>query len=375
MCIHESFVDPSIAGAQKARECGPSRVIFHSLPEGDSESDVENIREYPVFTFASTNERIAASDYAWLRSVRAFVSALHTFRHFLLILGSGMCAPAYCEDSIDVVRRAFRVSDSQLTSGTARGVYRYYVSRAGGDWELMVDSEIAAYFDQQRYHLFFQHSRDRVRGNTVERIIFDGEAIRIGWFSPLFHPTGAQGVVSRPENLNDGISRPRLGYFVWDITKLARNVWNPDVLFRDSGPPKLVINETPEGDVIGTFLVRGGRGDDRVRFECARRFGFNIHLLEVFNGRYEHPVQQSRFIWAQSPSGLWYVTMLDQISVMLVGNNPKERVRRILKYSSFDANARVEPSMFKEKSLALPAGTWIVDNREGYELNVKGKDP
>jgi hypothetical protein len=135
-------------------------------------------------------------------------------------------------------------------------------------------------------------------------------------FRPLCHPTGAQGLISTPEIRGHGIARPGTGSFFWDITKLARNVWNPERLLQGFGPPALEFKETLDGDIIQTYPIPRGKTRDRVQFECPRRFGYNIASFQALNGdEGEQPVQNSRLEWKQSAGGLWYVRSLDETFV------------------------------------------------------------
>jgi hypothetical protein len=102
----------------------------------------------------------------------------------------------------------------------------------------------------------------------------------------------------------------------------------------------------------------------RVRFECPRRFGYNIAKHQAFNLGEDHPVQESNLQWRRDPKGLWYVTSLLQI---LETRDEKGRVdrrmRALMMYSSFEPNAKVDPRVFTEESLQMPAGRPIVDSR------------
>lgn len=198
------------------------------------------------------------------------------------------------------------------------------------------------------------------------RFVFDGETVRTACFSPRVRSTGAQGLVSRPVILGDGLSRPDTVNFFWDITKLARQVWNPETLLQGTGPPEFEIKVNSEGDIIGTYLLIGA-ARDRVRFECPRRFGYNIGGLQVFKSDAVRPVQECRLEWKESPGGLWHVRSLDEAFVFSEDGHSAGRVRRVLKYSTFEPNAKVDASKFTEESLELPDGSSIVDNRNGFK--------
>ena len=259
-------------------------------------------------------------------------------------------------------------AERKLVSGTGRGIFRYYQVAPGKDWELRIDSDFSSHFSGEKYHVALTYSFDRFRGNKSERIVFDGQTVRSAWFSPFCHPTGAQGLISTPEIPGHGIARPATGSFFWDITKLARNVWNPERLFQVVGPPGLEFKETPEGDIIGTYSKPRGKTRDRVQFECPRRFGYDIASFQAFNGdEGEQPVQNSRLEWKQSAGGLWYVRSLDETFVFRDQDGSRPRVRQVLKFTAFEPNVKVDASMFTEESLDIPDGTSIIDNQVGHK--------
>jgi hypothetical protein len=287
---------------------------------------------------------------------------LGSMRSLPIVLVFGLAVTARGADPLGTVCQAFRASDGNLVSGIGNGTYRYYDANEGNDWDLKVDSEFWTGFDGKKYHAVLTFFRDAFRGNSTTRILFDGNAVTTAWFAPSIFPTGAQGLVSPPQDYGDNLARPDTGDFPWDITKLARNVWDPEKLRPGTGPRQLDIQETREGDITGTYLL-DGTARVRVRFECPRRFGYNVAVEQVFNAPDERPAQESRLEWKQSPTGLWYVRSLEQRFVLREANLSRRRVRRVLKYSAFEPNARVEPSMFSVDSLHMPKGTPIVDRR------------
>jgi hypothetical protein len=279
-------------------------------------------------------------------------------------------ATAQAEDPRETVCKAFRTSERNLVSGNGSGVYRSYSGVEGKDWVLTVDSDFSAHFNGGKYHLKFTYRHDRLFGTTSERIIFDGQVIRSARFSPLCHPTGAEGFIRTPETLGDGVFKPGVPPIFWDITKLANNVWNPEMLLHGPRAAELEFQITPEGDVIVSYDIPRAGGRDRVRFECPRRFGYNIGKKEEFNGNEpERPVRSAHLDWKQSSSGLWYVRSLDETYLGRDQDGSQFRERRVLIFSAFEPNAVVDPKLFTEESLELPDGTRIVDQQVGRKTS------
>jgi hypothetical protein len=202
------------------------------------------------------------------------------------------------------------------------------------------------------------------------RIIFDGKTITEAMFSPRVNPTGAMGRVCQPEDLGTGVSRPSQVDFPWDVAQLTRNVWDPERLIQNVTPQRIEIRQTPEGDLVGSHpLVNTDRV--QVRFECPRGSGFILTKVQVFNIGQAEPAQVVRIEWKQSPSGLWYVRSIDSTNVLCDPRIPVARIRKVLKYSEFQPNAKVDPKFFTEAALGLPSGSAMLDWRPGAKERLR----
>jgi hypothetical protein len=289
----------------------------------------------------------------------------------LVLLAGVLEAPAgvHGAEPIELVREAYRNSSKGLASGVGRGRYRHYEAVPGGDWQLKVDSSLEAHFEGRKYHIDLTFARDGIMGLDARRIIYDGAAITDASFTPKAHPTGADARVLAPQDDGSGLARLAWGEFPWDVTNLARNVGDPEHLIRVLGAGRIEFTQTPEGDLVGSYSHFNSNGESGglVRFECPRKFGFNLAREQIFNNQGEgRAARESNLQWKQDPNGLWYVTSalvtyeMSDDTGKLVG-----LVRAVIMYSLFEPNAKVDASMFTEKSLQLPAGSPIVDVRPG----------
>jgi hypothetical protein len=270
-------------------------------------------------------------------------------------------------EPLETVREAFRVSSRAVTSGVGTGRYRHYEAVPGGDWQLKIDAELQASFQGRKYHIDLIFAHDEIRKLDSRRIIYDGEAVTDAFFTPTAHPTGAHARIFTPQNDGTDLARGAWADFPWDVTNLVKNVWDPEGLIKNLGAGRIEIKETPEGDLVGSYSRINAKGErvGSVRFECPRRFGFNLAKVQVFNWGEDHPASESDLRWKQDPNGLWYVTSLLMTNEMRDEKRAVSLVRAVMMYSKFEPNAKVDASSFTEKSLQLPAGTPIVDVRPG----------
>jgi hypothetical protein len=265
-------------------------------------------------------------------------------------------------DPLETVCEAFRASSNGLHSGIGKGKYRHYEAVPGSDWQLEVEADILAQFDGRKFHVDFMFAKDEVRRLDSKRMFYDGEKITAAMFTPKSHPTGAQAYVTAPNDSGDGLARGAWGDFQWDVTNLAKNVWDPERIFKILGANRVEIKETPDGDLVGSYLISDHR--IRILFECPRRFGYNLSKEQVFNVGEDHPAQEFSLQWRQGPKGLWYVTSLvETFATRDERGKADKRWRAVVMYSKFEPNVKVDPSLFTEESLRMPAGSWIVDSR------------
>jgi len=270
-------------------------------------------------------------------------------------------------DPLETVREAFRNSSTGLKSGIGRGRYRHYEDVPGGDWQLKIDASLIAQFDGNKYHIDLTFAHDVLRKLDSRRIIYDGDAITYADFTPAAHPTGADARRFPPQEDASGLARGAWGDFPWDVTNLAKNVWNPEHLDKDLGAGRIDIKQTSEGDLVGTYSQFNPNGESggSVRFECPRRFGFNLAKEQIFNSREARPARESTLQWKQDPNGLWYVTSIVVRFDIRDDKGPVQVVSAVVMYSQFEPNAKVDASQFTERSLQLPAGSPVVEIRPG----------
>jgi hypothetical protein len=273
-------------------------------------------------------------------------------------------------EPLDTIRQAFLASSQRLTSGVGKGVYRHYRQMSEGNWQLKQDADIAIRFNRINYQIYLNYKTDDLGHDNERRIIFDGNAIMAAWFTPNVHPTGSEAHVYPAINHPDGLSQPGIAMFPWDVARLSLNLWNPDRLFREVAAERLEIKQIVGGDLVGECpMARSDRV--RIRFECPRRFGFNVARLQTSNVGQAEPAIDVHVEWKEGPDGLWYIRSLDTRRVLLKDGEVFMRIRDILKFTAFEPNAAVAPQMFTEAALQLFPGSRIIDQRPGVKERIR----
>jgi hypothetical protein len=253
------------------------------------------------------------------------------------------------DEPLAIVREAFRASSTGLESGSGKGVYRVYESIDGGDWFITTDADIASHFDGAKYFVELRFHPE-LRGVSCRRIMYDGRSLRTAWFSPGMLTRGQVEEINWQDH-GDGLIRPE-SEFPWDVSKLASNAWNIELVIKNVGKAKMEITRTLEGDLVGSYSI----GDpDRIhyRFECPNRAGFNVTKVQVFNDRENRPKAEFRLEWKQTPNGLWYVRSLQHD---FEHRNELKRFRRVIKYTEFEPNEKVNADVFTKAFLEMPLG-------------------
>jgi hypothetical protein len=271
-----------------------------------------------------------------------------------LALGLGsvatVCGPARTRGGewVEVVRGAFEASSAALVSGVGKGMYRYYESRAGGDWVLVADADLSVCFARKKYLIELRY-HPPYEDLSCRRIMYDGKGVKTSWFPPGWRTRGQTRNVAT-QDFGNGVHSPGLANFPWDPAQLLRNICDLEGVIHNVIAAKLHMEETREGDLVGTYPVRNA-DRVRIRFVCLKKFAFNIARQQVFVGDEPRPVQEHRLEWKCAPEGCWYVSSVQE-EFAIAGEN--RRYRRLLRYEVFNANIPVDPLVFTDEALRAP---------------------
>jgi hypothetical protein len=266
--------------------------------------------------------------------------------------------PGRGQEPLATVREAFRASSTALTSGSGTGVYRVYESVDGGDWVITTDADLSTHFEGKKYFVGLRYHPE-LRGLCCRRFMYDGKSLRTAWFSTGMVTRGQVGEIN-VQDYGDGLSRPELADFPWDVARLSSNAWNIERLIKNVPEARIKIKQTSEGDLVGTYR---GRDSDRFHeaFECPRRFGFNIARRQVFNDGESRAAEEYRVEWKQTENGLWYVRSLQH---ELIHRDEGKRFRQVMKFTDFEPNAKVDAGVFTKAFLEMPLGDRISDGQK-----------
>jgi hypothetical protein len=297
--------------------------------------------------------------------------SVHLGAERMFLLAAVLAAPIQVcgAEPLETIREAFNGSLQGLTSGIGKGTYRHYRAVTWDDWQLKQDADFTTYFDGKKYHIELIYHSDDFEKVDSRRIIYDGEAVRVARFTPRIHPMGAEGEVFMPQGYGNGVSKPSLAFFPWDVAQLPLDVWYPDRQIQNATPQRFEIRQTAEGDLVGGHSL-GNTDQVRVRFECPQRSGFNLSRMQVVNVGQTEPARDVRIEWKQSPSGLWYVRSIDEKRV-LNRRDTVLRIREVMKYTEFLPNVNVDPKMFTEAALGLQSKSRIIDHRLGAKERIR----
>jgi hypothetical protein len=265
-------------------------------------------------------------------------------------------------EHLETVRKAFNASSKGLVSGSGDGVYRYYESLNGGEWVLKSDADIMTHFDNKSYSIALTYHQD-YRALISQRVVFDGRVVRTVRIRSIAEGNEEAIAVSKPRHGDGGLSLPEPVDFPWDVAKLASNVWDIERVIQNVTVGRIQIKESEEGDLVGTCPVVNS-GQSYVRFNCPRRFGYNIASLEVCTLGEGRPAQEYHVEWKQTPDGLWWVRSLDS---QFFDRDMKKRRRWAIKYTEFAPNAKVDPAVFTESFTRMPFRKSIIGNRTKTE--------
>ncbi len=267
---------------------------------------------------------------------------------FLIAGICGGVVSARGDEPLERIREASAASLSGLTSGSGRGMFRQYESVGGGEWQLTVDAEITTHFTGRDYYVELIYNPE-VRGIKCRRILRADRSLRTAWFSPGWLTRGQVREMNHTD-YGDGLTRPSQADFPWDVSALPLNVWNVERLVKQVAPQKIEVVENSEGDLIGSYST--GTDGSRVRFECPKRFGFNVARIQFPDPVEGLPPLECRIEWKQAESSHWFVRSIQH--EWLIRNREPKRIRQVLKYSDFKPNVKVDASIFTTEYLEMP---------------------
>lgn len=237
---------------------------------------------------------------------------------FLCVFGillAGLCAlsrSAMAGESEDfrIVRAAIDASDAALVSGIGEATYkeqeRLKGASAWGAWGLKTEAKVKVTFDQGKYRLVLEYSKES-RKTERHIIIYDGTAVFSTRFSKGIGAVGSRTEVFPPTEVA-GMVRPQAARFPWDVSRLSSNLVHISSMQKYRPQDKIEITRSPEGDFLGQYP---SGSDGVVLFECPRKFAYNVARKRVFGADRQEPAQEFIATWKKD-GDVWYIDSLSE---------------------------------------------------------------
>jgi hypothetical protein len=261
----------------------------------------------------------------------------------------------------EIVLAAARSSRTGLRSGQAEGEYAVSKSPNGSDgWTVKYSRAARLWFDSPKYRLELssENPDNDPRKSKLLIIVFDGESLAYRNVSDLIRPEKEEVQIrpskdGEPNKLGIGVSfnPSKLATFVADVEGFVKN--NKDVkCSRD------------ESGIVCDWLEQAPRVEYRLRFP--KEFMYNVSRFEVYrpdiNYRQVHSAR-----WGEA-EGVWYVRELERSYSDSVANTKppspisvRPGTKHSLRFSKFDVNVPVDPSLFTLASLHAKPGSRVLD--------------
>jgi len=270
----------------------------------------------------------------------------------------GECVTSWAADAkgsegLRIVQAATDAAASALVSGMGEATYKHFArSKKDPSQEAHAEAQLSVAFDRGKYRLEFRYSKHSLKTER-QIIVYDGTAIFSNRFTKNIHPVGSHtDVFDVPEG--QGKVRPQLAGFPWDVTKLHSSLVDLNRVLKNVSADKIQVILSPEGDYVGQFP---SGGNSFVKFECPRKYGFNVGRTSIYGSSSAKPVQEFIATWKKD-GDVWYV---DTFSEEFDSSTRQERSE--MHYNKFTANAKVSPELFTMAALEMPAGSRILDHR------------
>lgn len=272
------------------------------------------------------------------------------------------CLSAEEKPSVELftIQEAYKATRDNLVSGSGTGVYEIYSARAGKDtkMELKAKAKTKIFFDRGRFHIRLDYEKDDIRRLESSVIVYDGTAILVNKVSKLIQPSHSEGDVYEAKPTRAVM---RKAGFDYNPCSLPAGILPVDKL--PNYAKGITIKPDDNKDYLGTFDVPPVV---RCSFLASRKVGYNVINYREYNtnhNNFQHVNLQAD--WEQK-KGLWYVKSIDRQWLAVDGKGE----RRVFRYTDFEPNAEVSPSLFKFDSLDLAPTARVIDRRPNVEEPV-----
>jgi hypothetical protein len=278
-----------------------------------------------------------------------------------------------------------KANSEKLVSAIGTGEYSVFrQNKEDAEPKLWSQARVQVYFDRGKYHVHVTHEKQLRQVSTTTdgkqtlstedwagdeaRIIVDDEAVYVYNvpFSKGIAPIGKRrvttGEIFSREQEQFGFAMS--GFSFNEAVRLWKRFPDLDQVVKDFGADAVAYSEIGEGRfrVTYPYPAKPYLAD----LDVDRSVAFNITAFRVRNSERKDaaPVTSEQASWKRV-NDTWYINeLVQERDTRGSGAKSESFSRSVFKYSSFDANVKIEPHLFELKSCEIPIGMRFTDRRQ-----------
>ncbi len=258
--------------------------------------------------------------------------------------------------------QAYLAAVSSLHSGAGTGSFEWYEQEKGEKaLRLIAKAKTTIRFDGPKYYVRLDYEKQRASDSGLRIIIDDGSGLFVSTFDENIHPMGAMGEVwhRKPSVF---INPPAEAQFFFNPNRLPESVISLDAVVEHHAPDGIKLVKQADGSYTGEYNLEG---DTHVEFDVSPDAGYNVVALRAYVTKDRFLHQDWKVTWKQA-SGVWFISSIDNRTRFISGMSS----RKVLRYDTFEPNAKVPPETFQFDALELPPGARILDRRPNVPAEV-----
>jgi hypothetical protein len=276
------------------------------------------------------------------------------------------------DDPLDAVLEAHRQTCKKVESAIGEGSFEVYRKEAEEkDFKLRTKAKVDIQFQKDKYSFRFDYETllqnttytdadGKVTKKLVEwkpdafYVIDDGKKWMEVKFTARIRPAGCSGEIYEAD------FHPA---FPWRDAAQLGKCFDLEGYVKNLGRDKLTVTDLPNG----IRRISGwAKNSTKVRFEfdADPKAGFNITSERIFNVPNEEPALSKEIIWIKK-GDIWFGEQIVEVFHFLKQEGtPDFSQRASFKYSNFNPNVEVKPTVFTLAATGMPRGTRILDHRK-----------
>jgi hypothetical protein len=280
---------------------------------------------------------------------------------FFFLIATGESAEVQPSAELTAIQEAYKAAVGNLVSGSGTGTYEIYAvpPGKGSKLELKVKAKTKVFFDHGKFHIRLDYDKDDFQRLESRIIVYDGTAILVNRMSKYIHPARSEGDIyeAKPHP-----SVMRLAGFDYDPCELPSEILRADLL-SSKFSTNLTITADANMNYTGAYDLTPVV---RCSFLASHKDGYHIIAYYESNTNHNNFQHVNRQATWERKNDLWYVKSIDNTWLAVDGSGD----RTVFRYTDFEPNAEVSPSLFKFDSLDLAPKARLIDRRQNAEERV-----